>query len=242
MIKDRHRIALGIFIGAVIFYGCLTLRNMMIDGVSSEIQKYHTAVRAEDDAKFNYAIDSKQGKILSSGNFQAKDTVKFDEFDGNYMKMVRVLEEYRPHTYTTCNGKGKCRTHIYYSWDEASREERKANTIIFRGREYSSVKFNFQSFEYRAGEKKIDTAFWELKKRYVFYVVDKSIFGSFYAETNNTGLTDNIIVHNKSLDDLIKSVHDSRLTTEIMAWIILVLNIRYCYLLLLLFHNERRKV
>ena len=222
MISDRHRISLGIFIGAVAIFGCFILRNIFIDHANSEIQKYNTAVRVEDNNKFNYAVDSRQGRIISSGNFKAKDSVKFENFDGKYMKIIRILEEYRPHTYTTCDSKGKCRTHTYYSWDEVTRETKNSNTIIFRDRKYSSSKFNFSSFEHEAEKKEIPVGFWERKKRYVFRVIDKEISGSFYAETNENGLNDNILVHNKSLDELLESIRQGTLTAEIISWSILL--------------------
>lgn len=223
MISDRHRISLGIFIGAVAIFGCFILRNIFIDQANSEIQKYNTAVRVEDNDKFNYAVDSKQGRIISSGEFKTKDSVKFENFDGEYMKIIRILEEYRPHTYVTCNGKGKCRTHTYYSWDEVSRETKKSNAVIFRDRKYSSSKFNFSSFEHEAEKKEIPVGFWERKKRYVFRVIDKELSGSFYAETNENGLNDNILVHNKSLDELLESIRQGTLTAEIISWSILLL-------------------
>lgn len=223
MISDRHRISLGIFIGAVAIFGCFTLRNIFIDHANSEIQKYNTAIRVEDDDKFNYAIDSKQGRIISSGKFKAKDLVKFENLNGEYIKIIRILEEYRSHTYTTCNSKGKCQTHTYYSWDEVSRETKKSNTVIFRNREYSSSKFNFSDFEREAEKKEIPVGFWERKKRYVFRVIDKELSGSFYTETNENGLNDNILVHNKSLDELLKSVRQGTLTAEIISWSILLL-------------------
>ena len=222
MISDRHRISLGIFIGAVAIFGCFILRNIFIDHANSEIQKYNTAVRVEDNNKFNYAVDSRQGRIVSSGIFKAKDPVKFENFDGEYMKIIRILEEYRPHTYVTCNGKGKCQTHTYYSWDEMSRETKKSNTVIFQDRDYSSSKFNFSAFEHEAGKKEIPTKFLERKKRYVFRVIDKELSGSLYAETNENGLSDNILVHNKSLDELLKSVRQGVLTTEIISWLVLL--------------------
>lgn len=220
MISDRHRISLGIFIGAVAIFGCFILRNIFIDHANSEIQKYNTAVRVEDNNKFNYAVDSKQGRIISSGEFKTKDPVKFENFDGEYMKIIRILEEYRPHTYTTCSSKGKCQTHTYYSWDEVSRETKKSNAVIFRDRKYSSSKFNFSSFEHEAEKKEIPVGFWERKKRYVFRVIDKELSGSFYAETNENGLNDNILVHNKSLDELLESVRQGALTAEIISWLV----------------------
>jgi len=223
MISDRHRISLGIFIGAVAIFGCFILRDIFIDQANSEIQKYNTAVRVEDNDKFNYAVDSKQGRIISSGEFKTKDSVKFENFDGEYMKIIRILEEYRPHTYTTCDSKGKCRTHTYYSWDEVSRETKKSNAVIFRDRKYSSSKFNFSSFEHEAEKKEIPVGFWERKKRYVFRVIDKELSGSFYAETNENGLNDNILVHNKSLDELLESIRQGTLTAEIISWSILLL-------------------
>ena len=223
MISDRHRISLGIFIGAVAIFGCFILRNVFIDHANSEIQKYNTAVRVEDNDKFNYAVDSKQGRIVSSGIFKAKDSVKIENFDGEYTKIIRILEEYRPHTYTTCDSKGKCRTHTYYSWDEVSRETKKSNAVIFRDRKYSSSKFNFSSFEHEAEKKEIPVGFWERKKRYVFRVIDKELSGSFYAETNENGLNDNILVHNKSLDELLESIRQGTLTAEIISWSILLL-------------------
>lgn len=222
MISDRHRISLGIFIGAVAIFGCFILRNIFIDQANSEIQKYNTAVRVEDNDKFNYAVDSKQGRIISSGEFKTKDSVKFENFDGEYMKIIRILEEYRPHTYTTCDSKGKCRTHTYYSWDEVSRETKKSNAVIFRDRKYSSSKFNFSSFEHEAEKKEITTKFLERKKRYVFRVIDKELSGSFYAETNENGLNDNILVHNESLDELLKSIRQGVLTTEMISWLVLL--------------------
>ena len=223
MISDRHRISLGIFIGAVAIFGCFILRNVFIDHANSEIQKYNTAVRVEDNDKFNYAVDSKQGRIVSSGIFKAKDSVKIENFDGEYTKIIRILEEYRPHTYTTCDSKGKCRTHTYYSWDEVSRETKKSNAVIFRDRKYSSSKFNFSSFEHEAEKKEIPVGFWERKKRYIFRVIDKELSGSFYAETNENGLNDNILVHNKSLDELLESIRQGTLTAEIISWSILLL-------------------
>lgn len=223
MISDRHRISLGIFIGAVAIFGCFILRNIFIDYANSEIQKYNTAVRVEDNDKFNYAVDSKQGRIVSSGIFKAKDSVKFENFDGEYMKIIRILEEYRPHTYTTCDSKGKCQTHTYYSWDEVSRETKKSNAVIFRNRKYSSPKFNFSAFEREAKKKEIPVGFWERKKRYVFRVIDKELSGSFYAETNENGLNDNILVYNKSLDELLESIRQGTLTAEIISWSILLL-------------------
>ena len=222
MISDRHRISLGIFIGAVAIFGCFILRNIFIDHANSEIQKYNTAIRVEDDDKFNYAVDSKQGRIISSGEFKTKDPVKFENFDGEYMKIIRILEEYRPHTYVTCNGKGKCQTHTYYSWDEVSRETKNSNTIIFRDREYSSSKFNFSAFEHEAEKKEIPTKFLERKKRYVFRVINKELSGSFYTETNENGLNDNILVHNESLDELLESIRQGVLTTEIISWLVLL--------------------
>lgn len=223
MIGDRHRISLGIFIGAVAIFGCFILRNIFIDHANSEIQKYNTAVRVEDNNKFNYAVDSRQGRIVSSGNFKTKDPVKFENFDGEYMKIIRILEEYRPHTYTTCDSKGKCQTHTYYSWDEVSRETKNSNTVIFRDRDYSLSKFNFSALEHEAEKKEIPVGFWERKKRYVFRVIDKELSGSFYAETNENGLNDNILVHNQSLDKLLKSVRQGTLTAEIASWSILLL-------------------
>lgn len=223
MISDRHRISLGIFIGAVAIFGCFILRNIFIDHANSEIQKYNTAVRVEDNNKFNYAVDSKQGRIISSGEFKTKDPVKFENFDGEYMKIIRILEEYRPHTYTTCSSKGKCQTHTYYSWDEMSRETKNSNTIIFRDREYSSSKFNFSAFEHEAEKKEIPVGFWERKKRYVFRVINKELSGSFYTETNENGLNDNILVHNESLDELLESIRQGTLTAEIISWSILLL-------------------
>lgn len=220
MISDRHRISLGIFIGAVAIFGCFILRNIFIDQANSEIQKYNTAVRVEDNNKFNYAVDSKQGRIISSGEFKTKDSVKFENFDGEYMKIIRILEEYRPHTYTTCDSKGKCRTHTYYSWDEVSRETKKSNAVIFRDRDYSSSKFNFSTFEHESEKKEIPVGFWERKKRYVFRVIDKELSGSFYAETNENGLNDNILVHNKSLDELLESIRQGTLTAEIISWLV----------------------
>lgn len=223
MISDRHRISLGIFIGAVAIFGCFILRNIFIDQANSEIQKYNTAVRVEDNDKFNYAVDSKQGRIISSGSFRAKDTVKFENFDGEYMKIARILEEYRPHTYTTCDSKGKCRTHTYYSWDEVTRETKNSSTVIFRDRDYNSSKFNFSAFEHEAEKKEIPVGFWERKKRYVFRVINKELSGSFYTETNENGLNDNILVHNESLDELLESIRQGTLTAEIISWSILLL-------------------
>ena len=211
MISDRHRISLGIFIGAVAIFGCFILRNIFIDHANSEIQKYNTAVRVEDNNKFNYAVDSRQGRIVSSGIFKAKDSVKFENFDGEYMKIIRILEEYRPHTYTTCSSKGKCQTHTYYSWDEVTRETKNSSTVIFRDRDYSSSKFNFSTFEHESEKKEIPVGFWERKKRYVFRVID-----------NENGLNDNILVHNKSLDELLESVRQGALTAEIISWLVLL--------------------
>ena len=62
----------------------------------------------------------------------------------------------------------------------------------------------------------------ERKKRYVFRVIEKELSGSFYTETNESGLSDNILVHNESLDELLKSIRQGVLTTEIISWLVLL--------------------
>lgn len=73
MISDRHRISLGIFIGAVAIFGCFILRNIFIDHANSEIQKYNTAVRVEDKKPQERNLSGIYTRIKRNGKYQTVD-------------------------------------------------------------------------------------------------------------------------------------------------------------------------
>ncbi len=111
---------------------------------------YTTAVQATEKDKFNYIVDSQQGRVLSSGTFSIdkKNAVKFDEMNQSYSYAKRFVEHNTMHTRQVCTSSGKttqCHTEVYYTWDWVGEEEKKSDKLSYFGRDYPTGLFNINN-------------------------------------------------------------------------------------------------
>lgn len=109
--------------------------------------------------RFNYAIDSHQGKLLGSGHFTPTQLVKFPEMNKQYAAVDKTREEYTRHEREVCtdtydsegNVTGEeCHTEVYYTWDDAGTERLESPSYKLHDRVYPESLFNVGIFKFRA--------------------------------------------------------------------------------------------
>lgn len=238
--NDPKRIIIVLL--GLVFVGMLTLGikgHMDGEGYKNQVN-YTTAVQSTKKDDFNYIVDSQQGRVLANGTFTVKNGAKFDEMTQGFTYVKRVKEHYTMHTYTTCS-KNSCTTHVYYSWDEVSSDEKYASKLSFMGRDYNPTLFDFGAFTHGADACAFTAAntqhgFFSQKKgcdsgnfylddddRYVYSVAPLSFNASFLATTYG-GLKpfkgDSIKLENKSIGQILKDVGKYQL---IGFWVVTVL-------------------
>lgn len=234
--NDIKRIIIVIIGVVFLSLFAFSIKNHM-DSVGYKNQvKYTTAVKAIDKERFNYSIDSKQGRLLATGELSAKgDLARFSEMTKGFSYVERTKEHYTMHTREVCTGSGKtesCHTEVYYTWDYAGSESLSIKKVSLFDREYDANLFNFGNFKQRANACDItvldkDTGIFSEKHgcskswfggeyyylddddRYTYDVVPTKLTATFLASTYN-GLKpldeDKITLQNKNIDQVLKDV------------------------------------
>lgn len=144
--NDYKRVLL-VVLGAILLIPVGFAAKGAIDaGGAKTARLYNTAIQATEQDRFNYAIDSHQGKLLGSGEFKPNQLVKFPEMSKEYGYVQKTKEEYTEHEscYTDDDGVEHCTT--YYTWDYAGSDELEATTYKLHGRDYPASLFNTGSF------------------------------------------------------------------------------------------------
>lgn len=136
---------------------------------------YNTAIQATEQDRFNYAVDSHQGKVLTYGQFTPTNLVKFPEMSKEFAYVEKTKETYNRHERTVCetkyrtetqtqtvsDGEGgyttetvtvevpyeECHQEEYYSWDYESSDEQSTPAWMLHGREYPATTFKTGQFE-----------------------------------------------------------------------------------------------
>lgn len=128
-------------------------------GGEKNARMFNTAIQATEQDRFNYAIDSHQGKLLGSGQFTPNELVKFPEMNKQYAAVTKTKEEYTRHEREVCedtydsegNVSGEsCHTEVYYSWDYAGSDDLASSTYKLHGRDYPASLFNVGVFKHSA--------------------------------------------------------------------------------------------
>lgn len=155
--NDYKRVLL-VVLGAILLLPVGFAAKAGIDaGGAKNARMYNTAIQATETDRFNYAIDSHQGKLLGSGEFKPNKLVKFPEMSKQYAAVDKTKEEYTMHTREVCtdtydaegNVSGEsCHTETYYTWDNAGTDSLETPTYKLHGRDYPASLFNTGVFSH----------------------------------------------------------------------------------------------
>ena len=142
--------------------------------------RYEQAIKIEGSKEqFEYAMKTDSGDAFVYGTLKAVDHVTDDEIEGEYAEILKVKEEYRPHTVYETDSKGRTHTRTVWSWDEVSRHTTHCNEIEFMDHvfEYGTIPFPCGDY--------IDTVYDGFNTRYKYYCTDTEYTGAFFGELRN---------------------------------------------------------
>lgn len=218
-ITKREILASLVIVFIMIGIGALIGVNIK-DSIQKNNEMYSTALKIKDKSNYDYAIETEQGNIVTQGVISAIKPVKTNDLSGEFLYIKKITERYTQHTevYTDSNGKTKTRT--YWSWDVISSDETQSEKIKLYNHTYDTQKFNLTSHSRREGEK-FYTGF--MNKRHFYYVIDKDIKGTFFAEAGEKGLASkngrHIEFSSGSIDDFMGSKVISGVVSIVFFWI-----------------------
>lgn len=173
--NDYKRVLL-VVLGAILL---LPVGFGIRQAINSEGEKnarmYNTAIQATEQDRFNYALDSHQGKVLTYGQLTPTKLVKFPEMSKEFAYVDKTKETYNRHERTVCETHYRtetrtrtvtdadgnpstetyteevpyeeCHQEEYYSWDFENSEEQSTPAWKLHGREYPASTFATGQFE-----------------------------------------------------------------------------------------------
>lgn len=166
-------LSLGVVAGAVFLFSIgVWIEGKIVDGAEQKARMYQTSIQTKSEKEFNYAIDTKQGRILAEVTVKSVDLVKFDEMNKEFVKVKKTKERYTRHERTVCETKYRtetrtrtvydsvnktydtetyteevpyeeCHQETYYTWDQIDRWEKSAKEVDMMGRKYLIDRFSF---------------------------------------------------------------------------------------------------
>lgn len=166
-------LSLGVVAGAVILISIgVWVEGKIVDGAEQKARMYQTSIQTKSEKQFNYAIDTKQGRILAEVTVKSVDLVKFGEMNKEFAKVKKTKERYTEHERTVCETKYRtetrtrtvydpttetystetyteevpyeeCHQETYYTWDQIDSWEKSAKKVDMMGREYPIDLFSF---------------------------------------------------------------------------------------------------
>lgn len=140
--NDYKRVLLVVLTAILLFPVGFAARNAINESGEKNARMYNTAIQATEQDRFNYAIDSHQGKLLGYGAFTPTTLVKFPEMSKEYAYVERSLYEYTRHESCTTDEDGNETCTTYYTWDYRGSDELEAPSYKLHGREYPASLFN----------------------------------------------------------------------------------------------------
>lgn len=250
--NDPKRIIIMALIAIVMLPLGWVIKGAIDSGGEKNARMYNTAIQATESDRFNYAVDSRQGNLLTNGQFTADKPAKFDEMNKTYATVERGKETYEMKTREVCStdseGNESCHTETYYEWDYAGGDDVASPTLTLYGRQYPSSMFNFDEYERSAdcSELMPTTSFgWFQEKkgcedhyyytdsetRYWYRVVDTSFAAGFIANVYDGSLKpingNQITLKNQSVDQMIERANDYHLGGNLFVvfWCILIIGV-----------------
>ena len=223
---------------------------LVFEGTESHIQKqnsiYRTALKTEDKSRFNYIVDSQQGKVVTHSKITSADPVKFPEMNtkNKYMLVKRTLQEYTPHNETTTDSKGNTHTKTYWTWDDDSTTTRTSKELIIFGRKYKLSKFDVNAYLSNTSAKELikgvttEHYYLSYDRRYEYQIIPSKISASFISDATGGTLKpvneQKISLVNQSYKEYLKRNLDSKTWLIICGEILLiVIEIYLAYLIIM---------
>lgn len=200
----KREIFVSIIFALIAFCGGVCIAGSIRSCEDDANVKYYQAIKIADSTQFNYAFKTNAGHTFAYGVVSAVGYVT-DEGIGQYMTLTRVLEEYRKHHRTVCEGEGKdrhCHEETYWSWDRISSKDFAVSQVNFLGRN-----FFYDSFPSLPWEEYITTikipqnGFFSKKQRYVYYGRNLTYTGTLYANIDNHQMNDAKFMNGASIED-----------------------------------------
>lgn len=185
---------------------------------------YNKALKIESQDLFQYGMDTNAGNAFVYGDLLAADTVSYPELAGKYMYIEKVKEKYTEHTRRVRHSSGKTTwytTETYWTWDYASSEGKKCQSITFCGVLLDSSKIQFPDAEY------IDTLYESSHIRYVYHGVGTKFTGTIFAQLKNGTIPDQSpFYQNRTINETVDYLESG--VGIIVFWIIWIFLIIAC--------------
>ena len=248
--NKKRLLYLAIVAGAVflIFIG-VWIEGKITDSAEQNARMYQTALQTTSDEQLNYAIDTKQGRVLAPITLKAVDLVKFPEMNKEYSRVKKVEETYTRHYRTVCtygsDGNVKeCHPEAYYTWDTTDSWEVSSKEVSMAGRNYPTNKFklNYDSIAANKIIKNEKDSYVYVRvrsllswgdnvgdKRYSYYVSELPKSGTVFLnviESVEPVFGNSIELYTKSSEDLVQGAQNSaklKSTIFTVLWVFLVL-------------------
>lgn len=239
--------------GVAIFFLMIALgfpiSGKVTDKASDKAEVYSKALKIKDADMFNYAVSTRQGALITEGEFEAVDPVKFDEMTESFAYVTKTREDYVQkirHIPEERDSKGNvtspARTEIYWEWDVTGRNSLSSKKLSFFEKEYDTTKFSLIRSKSLYAEDFVKGASGRYLKtssstRYSYSGVPKAFSGSFVGVAGDDGLKsldgkDKIILYSASIEDHIENASKGELRASMffwLVWIMLTGGIIYAY-------------
>jgi hypothetical protein len=216
---ERNKIYAAVITGILLLALSFPVKNAVISSAQKEQAVVQKATRVEDKTKFDYAIRTQQGHILTYGKIKTTKPVKFPEMKKSYLQVEKTREEYTMHTRTVTDSKGNTHVETYWTWDYAGTEYRKSEHVTFKEHKYPAKLFDYSAFNHEVSASNILKSkyssdwtgdYYEpaFHVRYYYSVVPIKVNGSMLANAGEHGLKpingSEIELHDGNIDDMLK--------------------------------------
>lgn len=248
--NDYKRIILVVLGALLIFPVGFLIKSAIDDAGDATARMYNTAIKATEQDRFNYAIDSHQGRLLAQGEFKPTDLVKFPEMTKGFGYIKKSKEKYTEHESCTTDEDGNESCDTYYTWDYAGSDELSTPEYLLHGRKYPASLFNVDIFAQRADAcdftEKGENVGWlrlvqnntcadgyyytDSDTRYDYRVINQDGFTAAFLADASTGKLkptsgESVYLENKSIEQMIRDANSFRTTGMIFIvfwWVLMI--------------------
>ncbi|MFB5176395.1 hypothetical protein ABRQ21_09650 [Latilactobacillus sakei] len=225
-------------VGILLLALSFPIKSRVIESAQSGQSVYRKAIQVPKKPDFDYAIETEQGNLITTGELASIKSVKFPEMNKAYLAVKKREQIYTQHTRTTTDSKGRTHTEIYYSWDYAGGDEVQVEYVKFKGHQYKSNLFSFSDlFEDIDADKITNTKpgvfggryyYASGVRRYSYEIVKNKNKVSFIANAGKNGLKplkseSKIYLEAKTIKEMSAEVNESVRIAEIFFYVMFVL-------------------